>query len=459
MDISYFRSSSYNSWDFCQQQYYLNYVLGIPQDVNTKAQKGTMFHKVMECLALGKLSLQTGVPEIDDVAGQIDTARLYDDDYVDHLLNVSFEHYRAYKPELYPEKDKKEIKKWIIDTFNFNDGMFDPRNRNIFAAEQSFDFQIEEAWADKLRLRGTVDLITNLSDNIIEVIDWKGLEVNTLIPTTNGFVRMGDLKVGDTVFDKDGLKTKIVGQSKKSFKNTYYVEFNDNTHVLCDFEHLWMLNDGSVISVTELKVGHELIQHRRPGFNTYEKPKVVRQIFKTILDRETQCISVDSPSKTYLCTENFIPTHNTGQRKDWATGEEKDLKKLQKDPQLMIYFYALKHLFPTKTIMFTIYFARSGGPFTVYYDDETLTKVSELLEKRYLEIKKSKVPKLIDPSHRDFKCSKLCHYYKNNYEGTSIPICDYIHRKVVNDGISYVTLNMKYKDHSIDNYKAPGGSE
>ena len=322
MDISYFRSSSYNSWDFCQQQYYLNYVLGIPQDVNTKAQKGTMFHKVMECLALGKLSLQTGVPEIDDVAGQIDTARLYDDDYVDHLLNVSFEHYRAYKPELYPEKDKKEIKKWIIDTFNFNGGMFDPRNRNIFAAEQSFDFQIEEAWADKLRLRGTVDLITNLSDNIIEVIDWK-----------------------------------------------------------------------------------------------------------------------------------------TGQRKDWATGEEKDLKKLQKDPQLMIYFYALKHLFPTKTIMFTIYFARSGGPFTVYYDDETLTKVSELLEKRYLEIKKSKVPKLIDPSHRDFKCSKLCHYYKNNYEGTSIPICDYIHRKVVNDGISYVTLNMKYKDHSIDNYKAPGGSE
>ena len=45
------RSSSFSNWDFCQQQYFLNYVLGIPRSSGKKALKGTVVHKVLECLA------------------------------------------------------------------------------------------------------------------------------------------------------------------------------------------------------------------------------------------------------------------------------------------------------------------------------------------------------------------------------------------------------------------------
>lgn len=324
--VPYFRSSSFNGWDYCQQQYYLNYVLGLPQDVNAKAQKGTMFHKVMECLALGKLALQNkGIAE-DDVCGIIDTERLYDINYVYELLDIAFEHYRKHDPDSFLPKDKKDIKKWIDETLVFNNGMFDPRKRTIFAAEQNFDFDIPEPWAKledgrHIKLKGTIDLITQIDDTTIEIIDWK-----------------------------------------------------------------------------------------------------------------------------------------SGQRKDWATGEEKDHAKLQKDAQLMIYFYALKHLYPEKTILFTIYFVRDGGPFTLHFDDEVIQKVSGMLKERYLEITNTKVPKIIGRNTMDFKwkCCKLCSYYKHTYEDTGIPICDFIHRQIKNNGIEYVTLNFKNQKFDSSSYKAPG---
>ena len=36
----------------------------------------------------------------------------------------------------------------------------------------------------------------------------------------------------------------------------------------------------------------------------------------------------------------------TGRRMDWATGEVKDYKKLESDPQLLLYYYAISKLYP-----------------------------------------------------------------------------------------------------------------
>src|SRR5574343_1700495 len=58
MIISYMRSSSFLNYDFCPQQYYLTYVLGIPRSSAKKADKGTIVHKVMEVLANCKKVMQ-----------------------------------------------------------------------------------------------------------------------------------------------------------------------------------------------------------------------------------------------------------------------------------------------------------------------------------------------------------------------------------------------------------------
>lgn len=60
MIITYLRSSSYNTWDFCQFKYYLDYVLAFRSPANQKAEKGTIVHKGLELLAKAKFAKQNG---------------------------------------------------------------------------------------------------------------------------------------------------------------------------------------------------------------------------------------------------------------------------------------------------------------------------------------------------------------------------------------------------------------
>lgn len=67
----------------------------------------------------------------------------------------------------------------------------------------------------------------------------KALDIETEIPTPNGFVKMKDLGVGDTVYDMYGNPTKITFKSETHNKPTYKITFSDNTNVVCCEDHLW----------------------------------------------------------------------------------------------------------------------------------------------------------------------------------------------------------------------------
>lgn len=68
----------------------------------------------------------------------------------------------------------------------------------------------------------------------------KALDVSTPIPTVDGFVNMGDLKVGDFVFDEKGRPTRVEGAYDIQMERPCYeVEFSDGTRIIADAEHLW----------------------------------------------------------------------------------------------------------------------------------------------------------------------------------------------------------------------------
>ena len=192
MIITYFRSSSFNNWDLCQQQYFLSYTLGIPQDSNKKALMGTMFHKVMEVLANSNVAVRDGRTALDDSQlGMIpvDGNTLHTPAFVDRVFNLVFLHYsfpgRTTHHFLAP--DKRLIYGWVCKTLENCYGLFDPRKRNIVEAEKHFDLPIEEPWANysfpnphggepivgQLHIKGTIDLITKVGPQTYEVIDWK----------------------------------------------------------------------------------------------------------------------------------------------------------------------------------------------------------------------------------------------------------------------------------------------
>lgn len=346
--IVYFRSSSFNAHRMCPMQYYLEYTLGWRGLSGKKADKGTICHKVLEITALAKKAAQEGKKTIvDEDLGKIDTAN-YDPEYLEELIQKTYDLYTSHSSHhKWAPKDLKDCSKWVWKALQENDGMFDPRNRDVVDAEPHFDFEIEEEWAKydyelgdgtklsgNLSLKGTIDLIADVGDGVYEIIDWK-----------------------------------------------------------------------------------------------------------------------------------------TGRRLDWATGEEKTQEKLFKDPQLRMYHYAAKKLYPhVDSFLVTIYYINDGGPFTVHFQDKDLPKTLEMIQKKFEFIKETEKPTL----KRSWKCSKLCHQGKSTFEGTDLlPIienrtgqvtkhgetmtkCEQTKYLINKHGIDWATENLMFPDHVIGKYKAPG---
>jgi hypothetical protein len=328
----------------CEQQYYLEYVLGWRGPSGQKADKGTIVHKVLEILAVIKKSQQDNLSLIsDDVVGDINVNDYSLDDIIIETYNYYTTRTQHHK---WSNKDLTDCHNWVYKAINFNNSMFDPRNHKILCPERHFDFEIQKQWSKysfdtpdgkiegNLGLKGTIDLVTEANEKTIEIIDWK-----------------------------------------------------------------------------------------------------------------------------------------TGKRLDWATGQEKTQEKLEKDPQLRIYHYAISHLYPhIEHIIFSIYFINDGGPFSICFDKSDLADTEEMLRQKFDTIKKCKKPKL----NKSWMCNKLCHFGKTTFDNTGIlPILEYRDGQICNQGsfmtkceqikheiglkgIDQITREYKHTDHKFGQYKAPG---
>jgi len=153
----------------------------------------------------------------------------------------------------------------------------------------------------------------------------------------------------------------------------------------------------------------------------------------------------------------------TGRRMDWATGEVKDYKKLENDAQLLLYFYAISRVykqFPNRIMSIFFYKDEEGEidpkPFSICLGPEDEKRFLEKLRKRFEEIKANIDPKPMDPTRNSFKCKYLCHFYKNNWEGSDDNMCIYIEKKLKKDGYDKTVKDCTCKGFSIGYYEAPG---
>jgi hypothetical protein len=331
----------------CAQQYLLEYVLGMKSPSNKKADKGTIIHKVLEILAYIKLTEQNNeTVYVDDILGSINIKKYNLNTIIESVYKYYSTQFKHHKWDI---KDYKDCHLWVNKALESHNGSFDPRNRDILQPEQRFDIVIEKPWAKYsyqtkdgllegyLAIKGTIDLITKVNDNTIEIIDWK-----------------------------------------------------------------------------------------------------------------------------------------SGKRLDWATGEEKTLDKLQNDPQLKIYHYAVSQLYPNiEHVMVSINFINDGGPFTICYDKSDLLSTEEMLRKKFQIIKNTEVPKL----NKTWKCTKLCHFGKTTFEDSHLlPIveyrdgqvtskdqfmtkCEQIKHDIEIKGIKNVVDEYTTPGYSVGKYKAPGSIE
>lgn len=494
--ITYIRSSSYNCHSMCPMKYFAEYTLGWTGKTGKKAAQGTVLHKVMEILAHIKLSEQLGKDYYEDeVFGKFsrDTTNL------DNLIDTVYEYYSTMENHLiWGSVELKECRKWCHKALELNNGQFHPYNQTIVVPEQHFNIPINQDWAKyeyevynsttqktetvvgQLRLQGTIDLIIKNNEDTNEIIDYKGLPLDTPIPTINGWTTMEDIKVGDVIFDKDGKPTTVTGKSQVKHKNCFEIVFDDTSSVVCDDEHLWLLNDGSVKVITDLQKNDKIDVAKKlknstiiPEISPLSSTRTIIEI-NPVDKQHTQCIIVDSPSHTYLCTKNLIPTHNTGQRKNWATNEKKEYPDFYKDFQLRLYNYAHHVLFPdVKNVLTTIFFVNDGGPYTIALGLNDISETMDMVREKFEFIKNTIVPEV----KYGFPCKTFCHLGKKTFEGTNVPsiiakekhvltqpgeplkMCDQIKYALEHRNIGLVIENMTKTDFEFDSYKAPGEVE
>lgn len=111
-------------------------------------------------------------------------------------------------------------------------------------------------WDKQAYLRGKLDVTLHMPD-LVAAFDWKGLALDTPLPTPTGWTTMGDVREGDQVLAGDGRPCRVLGKSVRRTSRGFLVRFDDTTTVICDDQHLWSTHRG-VIPITELLPGDKI---------------------------------------------------------------------------------------------------------------------------------------------------------------------------------------------------------
>lgn len=252
----------------CEQQYFIEYVLGCRSPSNKKADKGTICHKVLEILAFIKLTEQNNEKIYnDDIINNIDINNYNLDDIIN---NVYYYYTSQFKHHAWEDADLKDCRKWINKAISDHNGLFDPRSRNILQPEQRFDITIDKPWAHyefdtpngivsgQLAIKGTIDLITKVNESTLEVIDWKtGKRLDWAT---------GQEKTWEKLYKDPQLKIYHYALSK------LYPEYTD-TIMSINF-----INDGGAFSLCfnnkDLDSTEELIRSKFEAIKGCKRPKL-----------------------------------------------------------------------------------------------------------------------------------------------------------------------------------------
>jgi len=149
--------------------------------------------------------------------------------------------------------------------------------------------------------------------------------------------------------------------------------------------------------------------------------------------------------------------YKTGQRKDFATGKEKDYDYLLEDFQLNFYHYAMSKKFPEiEDIFCSIYFVNNGGLFTVPFGREKLPSTEERIRKKFEDIKACSNPKTLSKGNEHFICKYCCAQSAPSKFDPELTHCQFIKKQIEKKGIDFVVENYRNPSFVPGTYQAPG---
>ncbi|WP_141007489.1 PD-(D/E)XK nuclease family protein [Nocardioides humi] len=205
----------------CPLLFRLRTIDRLPEPPSPAAVRGTVVHRVLE--QLFDLPAASRTPE--QAATMIDPAW------------AELQEAEPALTTMFPD-DGPEIAAWLLSCRETLRRYFDLEDpRRLEPAER--ELYVETLTDSRLLLRGVVDRVDVAPDGAIRVVDYKGLALDTPLPTPTGWTTMGEVGVGDLLIGADGRATTVVRKSEIHHRPCYRVTFADGSSVVADNVHLW----------------------------------------------------------------------------------------------------------------------------------------------------------------------------------------------------------------------------
>lgn len=110
----------------------------------------------------------------------------------------------------------------------------------------------------------------------------KALPISANLLTPNGWIKNGNVRIGDLVIGSDGKSQKVLGVYPQGMRDIYKIEFNDETSIFCDEEHIWSVNSlNQRTANTTKRVNGKIIHIKTPDYSY--KQKTTRELIKNYI--------------------------------------------------------------------------------------------------------------------------------------------------------------------------------
>lgn len=219
----------------------------IDEPVDTPATRGSLFHKVME-----DFFTLPGEERTSDALKDIMKAVLSSDDFRE-LGRIP------------------EARQWLIDAIKnyFSMGGKPDRvkiaeveynNRFSKGLEMFVKGHLGESGRDVL---GFIDRISvDPRDDVSLVVeDYKGLALDTPLPTPDGWITMGEVQVGDNVLGTQGKPVSVSAKSSIHHRPCFRLSSSDGGSIIADNVHLWdvYVGDEFMSAFGEIVAEHRVV--------------------------------------------------------------------------------------------------------------------------------------------------------------------------------------------------------
>lgn len=352
----------------------------IEQDPSGPAMRGTLFHKVMEdFFALPKdertkqklktLMRQTlDLPEFEKMKENKEN--------ISWLINAVKKYYdMGAKPQLVdvaqiPKTDKEGNEKIVNGLEIFVKGKLGKSERNTLGF-------IDRLVYDNSKKAKELEEKTGKKSVIVE--DWKGLALNTIIPTPNGYTTIEKLKVKDKIFGSKGQEITVVAKSKIHNRPCYTITLSDKTTITCDNIHLWKIEQNKQ---TEILTADELYNNWKKQPNKKIKIKNAAPI-KTSNNEKLEInpyylgLWLANTTKTQ---KTFRKENNSEKVKKYITKEWEQNKKNKNDRHIPIKYLRSKE---TKRIKLIQGIMDQSGEWDNKNNNVTLTTENNIFAKNF----------------------------------------------------------------------------